>query len=465
MTEEQKSWKKNLERILLSSFGTESEVRSLGSERVTNIGLYKHAGILLGSLAGLLCVPEQYHGIALASMCGYHFMEILRRTKTNISRIGSIRTRRVKKRIIAHLNERVEGSDYDYCLNEFEIECSTFGLPFYHPTECALFILNKEIESKQLKSLLREARVHSVDLPTVGAELEYATEISRKKVVELNDIALLLRPHMPASYTTREKSEIRFLPSNPYTFRWYVEEVFKRLPEDKTPKVMITMQDVNKERTPYVLLALYFSSPSCVLPFVETKEEGHSTISFPGVYVGQTTRDGKIEVRGQTNYSVMHSKDPCEIANVAFFTSKLHSMSDDAFKEFAKDITAFLGLDTLRFKSRMEFLSQEKTWNGEYGYDYTSFGRFPTEKAYSLPECFVRETIVTAKTYLGIRATEQHFPFYTYEEEERIREINRNVQNILEQHTVTTPEDIMYSTPLEMVMNERTGLMNAESVD
>src|SRR3989344_258572 len=217
-----KGMKESLDRLVLSIFGTASEVGSLGNERVRSGELLPVCATLCSSLALMekvyLSMPDSLLVLSANGLLLYSIFGMARNSMDELTMIGRMRTRRAKSRVLKNLSDRVAACDSNIPLEE-----TSTGRHFwyYNPAEYALFYLNKDLNPVALERLLRESTIGSLDLPLVGAELNYASQIPRETVIEFNDLALVLRSSIRPSSATSESSEIRLLPSRSYSFRWY----------------------------------------------------------------------------------------------------------------------------------------------------------------------------------------------------------------------------------------------------
>ncbi|MBI4918903.1 hypothetical protein HY837_03170 [archaeon] len=307
--------------------------------------------------------------------------------------------------------------------------------------ELIFFNLDKKTleERTKLFELLDYVDRNSKDLPTVGVELEYFSEIGKEAKKQLNYGRHALPNEVPETYSTKDKSEVRLLPTNPYAFRWLLEEVGNYLPKRAT-SVQVSVGKVDSERMPYAGLALYFMSPCSIFPTV--KETHGDEISFPGGYVGQTVlRDGSLIYRGQSNLSVIQSADMQEVADAVFFAAKIYSLPKKEFEDFKKELTNYLGLNPDPLVGAVNELKM-----------YDTSGNM----MYRLNSNHLLNAIDQAKNHLEMKVLEQ-VALKAIESKEslddevisKMNEINETVKNIISKHTITGDLELMYRCSLE----------------
>ncbi|PIN79977.1 hypothetical protein COV11_04875 [Candidatus Woesearchaeota archaeon CG10_big_fil_rev_8_21_14_0_10_30_7] len=346
--------------------------------------------------------------------------------------------------------------------------------------ELLYFNKNSTIEQKQkLVDLLREVHLSSEQLPTVGVELSYTARLKEDFLQYLIDGRFILPNQVPKSYNAKinekfhepsyskgEGSEIRLLPTNPYTFRWLLKQIHHGLPQEKA-QVQICVGDVNDKRMPYIFLALYFMNVACAFP--TKSSEGNDHIGFPGCYVGQSVRIDKdptlLISRAQTNYSVLKSDDLDEMADACFYTAKLHSISDEEFANFEEDLRKVLGFQNrrqvingevwLRERDELNDLL-EKEWprrNADLNAPYQPPPEFLTYSIEKVKEEWELKKLeydinnVDVEDINAIHALSEH------EDLDNLRDLTIHVKEVLEQHLNITPSDIMYRTSLNELMN------------
>ncbi len=307
--------------------------------------------------------------------------------------------------------------------------------------ELIYFNLEKKTleERTKLFELLDYVDRNSKDLPTVGVELEYSSALDKKAKRKLNHGRRALPNQVPETYSTKDKSEVRLLPTNPYAFRWLLEEVGSYLPKRAT-SVQVSVGKVDGDRMPYTAIALYFMSPSSIFPTV--KESHGDEISFPGGYVGQTVlRDGSLVLRGQSNLSVIQSADMQEVADAAFFAAKIYSLPEKEFYEFKKELAVYLGL----FPNPLADAVKELQDYHKSGIDM-----------YRLNSKHILSAIDKAKNHLDIKGLEQVALKAIETKEplkdeviEKMNEVNSTVKNIISKHTITGDLELMYRCSLE----------------
>ncbi len=296
-----------------------------------------------------------------------------------------------------------------------------------------------ENEQKQkLVNFLKQVHEYSKNLPTVGVELEYSELLSKGFLDYLNDGKYCFPNSVPKSENNGKTSEIRLLPTNPYTLRWLLEEINPLLPEISST-VQVCVENVDTKKMPFVFLALYFSNPSCVLP--TNLYTGKDLIGFPGAYVGQTaTVYDSLKHRAQTNYLALHSNDIHEMADACFYAAKLHALDKEKFVLFEEELREFLGFARIRRSINGELWVKEfdelrdllsKTWPGRYTND-----RAP----YQMPPEFIETSIQRVKDYFNINSHED----LSQESINQLTGLNRGVKQIIEKYIDITPYDIMY---------------------
>ena len=311
---------------------------------------------------------------------------------------------------------------------------------------------NLPIESrKNLISLLEETHNESKHLPTVGVELGYSKRVSLKTINILNTSSCFIRNQVPKSYTSfHGNSEIRTMPTNPYSFYWLIEEIMANLPETN-PSVQICVGSVNQKRTPWILSSLSLITPSCILPeaVVWNVEMG---IGFPGAYIGQTAELNlkgtcRLVPQAQTNYYIMYSSDWKEIADAAFYASKLHILPDKKFKEFEEELATLFG-----FKEDPRKEIHENYWSSESD-PFNIYGQPP----YRVNENLRLLILNHAKNHLKLKDLEEKVKLsliegkegLTIPEMERVGRVNTSVKAIMVKYAITTPTDIIYCSSLE----------------
>ena len=215
----------------------------------------------------------------------------------------------------------------------------------------------------------------------------------------------------------------------------------KHLPDSNATSVQVCVGEINNERTPAIFLALYFINPSCVFHIIDPTLVDvpiFPEIGFPGAYIGQkVNKRGKLESRKQTNYYVLHSSDPHEIADVAFFAAKLHKIPDRDFHLFKSDLREFFRLSSTDYKHLLG-------------------NRWPCQSAIGsaceLPFTFIRAAVGEVKSNLGLTELENKVFNLTAADKEKVLEVNKNTSKIVERYTITTSLDIEYRAPLEELL-------------
>lgn len=138
---------------------------------------------------------------------------------------------------------------------------------------------NNQVDRKHLLNLLKEANEESKGLPTVGVELEYSCALPIRTIDLLNQSSYFPENQVPKSYSYGGKSEIRTLPTNPYSFYWLIEEFYKHLPKHGA-SAQICIGDVKRFRMPYIFLAMHFTNQNCFFPM--TSPDGNKDgLEFP----------------------------------------------------------------------------------------------------------------------------------------------------------------------------------------
>ena len=407
---------------------------------------------------------------------------------------GTIDISKWQERIRKSLQIRKEMEEVYGSLNELKKSHLYLG-------DCQLLYLKKGEKrcSKKLLKLLSQAHQDVGSLPTVGVELGYSSEIPQTTVEVLNASSDIGEHSIKNSYALQEKSEIRIMPTNPYSFYWLIEEIMSLLPKNN-PSVQICIGNENRERALPIFLTLYFVNNSCILP--TTKGDKEDTIYFPGLYIGesvspeltlkpipkeileinpiiyeesrisekdiilldqenhnpikkdrqviQTNREETRRIlklledykqcKGnreltQTNYFISHSSDAVDIANTCFYAAKLHSMQETEFQEFKRNLMSFLGL-------KENEIPESPKGTGLY------------EK---LPEEERDNFLQKVKTHLRLNDLENKIkeslflgkPIPIPREILKIGRVNNAIRHIIEEYTITTSADMIYRRPLE----------------
>ncbi|MBI4919044.1 hypothetical protein HY837_03880 [archaeon] len=312
---------------------------------------------------------------------------------------------------------------------------------------------NDDEEKQELVDLLKQVHDDASSLPTVGAELGYSKELDQKIIDHFNDASYVLDNAVPKNYSSKDLSEIRILPTNPYTFRWLLEEMKSNLP-DNSCSVQVCIGDVFEERMPHIFLALYFLHPSCVFP--PSNSYDPDWIGFPGAYVGQTVnKQGILEFRAQTNYAVFHSNSYEEISDSVLYAAKFHSLDDDKFKEFEEDLRKVLGFPKARITREGHVYVVEDDGINNYLTKKWPNLDVASNAAYQMPFFFSEGSVRKAKMNLGIKNLESNCFNLTEEDMIKIRKINNSVKSVIEKHINTSPLDIIYRTSLEEVLKNK----------
>ncbi len=354
-------------------------------------------------------------------------------------------------------------------------------------------------ESQKLIELLLQSKKEAASLPTVGVELEYRSEIQGEIIELLNKCHDFGYHEIPRNYSTSEKSEIRVLPTDPYSFYWLIENIMQHLP-NITPSVQICIGDENIERTLPIFLSLYIMNCSYVLPITEGDEE---TLGFPGVYIGESKSPSKvrsipskehleqlerdpprvkisdkdIRIRSlprrlmyyfikkshatnsnpieednqqihvpkrdivQTNYLVMYSKDAMSIANTAFYAAKLHALSQEEFQSFRRAFTSFL-------KLQEKDIQEQENFSKGYGL----IVKFPEKRR--------NEILEKIKKNMGLEDLENkiysEIKSGNYNPKEVITSvawIANHVRHLIEEYTITKNADRIYRCSLEEIIS------------
>ncbi len=296
-------------------------------------------------------------------------------------------------------------------------------------------LLNLRNDNEQVKDLLKKVSDETRHLPTVGVEIVYAGSLDDKIVEEFNNVASVVFNEVPETYSGKIKSEIRTMPTNPYAFKWLMQELTSFFPEF-AGTVQVSVGDVNEERMPYVFLTLYFMHPSCVFETKKVTEE--DMIGFPGAYIGQTIdKRGKIKNRGQTNYSIMHSYDLKETTTACLIASKLHSLSKEEFWEYSRELRTILGID----HPILNLVYKE----------------WPMKKhlyaAYQMPEEFMEKSIEKVKENWRIKELEEKVKELNEQDIEKVKILNNKIARLVEKYT-TEEIDLKYAGSLDEVLGK-----------
>ncbi len=304
-------------------------------------------------------------------------------------------------------------------------------------------------EKQSLVNLLKQVNNDAINLPSVGAELGYSMELDQKVIDYFNEAGFVIDNAVPQSYSSKEVSEIRVLPTNPYSFRWLIEEMMYHLPNTSCT-VQVCVGDVFEERMPYIFLALYFVNPSCVFPPVKSFEP--DWIGFPGAYVGQTVnRQGFLDFRAQSNYAVFHSNSAQEIADSALYAAKLHAIDNEKFNEFEEELRKILGFPQARVTHNGHVYTVEDELNKFLKRKWPNLD-LDSNVAYQMPFLFTQGSVYRAKINLGIKRLEEKCFNLSEEEMLKIKKINQTVKDVIEKHINTNPLDIIYRAPLDEVL-------------
>ncbi|MBI2105287.1 hypothetical protein HYT56_00445 [Candidatus Woesearchaeota archaeon] len=306
---------------------------------------------------------------------------------------------------------------------------------FDDPNNIGRFQNDQGSQRERLFRLLRQVKKNSSDLPTTGIELGYTHDIPKSCVKFLNKVSRVKQNIIPLSYTSSNRSEIRLLPTNPYSFSWLLETVSPFMPKNLA-SVQFTVGNVNDERMPYIFLATYFLHPSCSFPRLPASHEKFE-VNFPGVYVGASSdlnpiwhiQNMNLIKWGQTNYFVAHTSNVRDVSDVPLYLSKLHSLDDNKFLEFKNELLDFLGVN----EGIMTHTRIEK--------------RFPS--AYKLPENIRNWAIGVAKSRLGLLELEKRIFNLSEKDAQRINYVNSAIKGILEKYTITDQNDMLYRCSLE----------------
>ncbi len=307
------------------------------------------------------------------------------------------------------------------------------------------------IEEKQkLVNLLQEVKNYSKHLPTVGVELAYSTKLQNELIEYLNNGKYATSNTVRKSEISYNITELRPLPTNPYAFRWLLEDISRFLPSDSS-SILINVGKVNDERTPYIFLALYFLYPTCIFPMRSSKHGDH--IGFPGAYVGQSVNfRGDLVFRAQTNYLITHSNDINEIADACFYAAQLHSISNEEFNNFEEDLREALGFQKRKKTINGEVWIREKEELSDLLKKEWPMKNIDNRAPYQLPPEFVQISIEKARENLKItRLTKS---IYDLDENagKELRAVNLKVKKIVEKYLQINSEDIIYRTTLEKAL-------------
>ncbi|MBI5064647.1 hypothetical protein HZA97_00285 [Candidatus Woesearchaeota archaeon] len=305
----------------------------------------------------------------------------------------------------------------------------------------------RQEEKQKLVDLLQEVKNYSKHLPTVGVELAYSTKLPKEFIDHLNYGKYSVPNTVRKSEASFHVSEIRPLPTNPYSFRWLLEDIGRFLPSDSS-SILVNVGKVNDARAPYIFLALYFLYPTCVFPMQQSKHGDH--IGFPGAYIGQSVNfRGDLVFRAQTNYLITHSNDINEIADSCFYAAQLHSISDEEFTEFEEELRKVLGFQNRRQMINGEIWIREKEELGDLLKKEWPMKTKDNRCPYQLPQEFVQKSIEKARENLKISHLTKNI--YNLDENagKELRAVNEKVKKVIERYLHITSEDIIYRTTLE----------------
>lgn len=357
--------------------------------------------------------------------------------KVELSEHCLIHNEKFRKKILEE-KERLSEKIKEYGFESIFTPTRTFSHLYEEISEFNIgdySLLNLRNDNEQVKELLKKISNETKHLPTVGVEIVYEGSLDDKIVEEFNKVASTVFNEVPETYSGKNKSEIRTIPTNPYAFKWLIQELSDFFPKF-AGTVQVSVGEVNEDRMPYVFLTLYFMHPSCAFETKKANED--DMMGFPGAYVGQTVdKKGKIKNRGQTNYSIMHSYDLKEITTACLIASKLHSLSKEEFWEYSRELRTILGID----HPILNLVYKE--WPMKT-HPYA---------AYQMPEEFIEKSIEKIKENWKIKELEQKIKELTEEDIEKIKTLNNKIARLVEKHT-TEEIDLTYSGSLDEVLGK-----------
>ncbi|MBI5065547.1 hypothetical protein HZA97_04885 [Candidatus Woesearchaeota archaeon] len=348
-----------------------------------------------------------------------------------------IHTEKFRKKILEE-KERLSDKIKAYGFESIFTPTKTFSrlyeeIPEFNIGDYSLLNLRKDDE--KVKELLKKVSNETKHLSTVGVEIVYEGSLDNLVVEEFNKAASIVFNEVPETYSGKNKSEIRTMPTNPYAFKWLIQELNAFFPKF-AGTVQVSVGNVNEERMPYVFLTLYFMHPSCV--FETKKATKEDMMGFPGAYIGQTIdKRGKIRNRGQTNYSIMHSYDSKEVINACLIAAKIHSLSKEEFWEYSRELRTILGID----HPILNLVYKE--WPMKT-HPYA---------AYQMPEDFIEKSIEKIKENWKIKELEQKIKELNEEDIQKIRTLNNKIARLVEKYT-TEEIDLKYAGSLDELLRK-----------